>query len=118
MAIILLGISTLVYTVSLSLVTSVNAQQFSHFSDFQNMRLDELDIFPGILDSNGNKLSEAEISANEKRVTGGPFEGTRVRDNRIDIKYTPDANVDGCEKIVFIQVVKRTGTKGGPDDKP
>lgn len=56
-------------------------------------------------------------SDNDRRVTSGPFEGTRVRDNRIDIKYTPDANVGRCEKIVFIQVVKRTGTRTGHDGK-
>src|SRR5574341_2193859 len=76
-----LGISILMGSASLPLITPVNAQQFSPFSDFQSMHLDELDY--------GNAdIAEAQISANERRVTGGPFKGTRVRDSRIDIQYT------------------------------
>ncbi len=86
----------------LPLIISVNAQQFSPFSDF---------------DYGNDDITKAQISATARRVTGGPFEGTRVIDSRIDIKYTPDANVGKCEKIVFIQVVKRTGTRTGPDGK-
>ncbi len=72
---------------------------------------------PILTSVNAQPVVKAEINDNDRRVAGGPFGGTRVIDNRIDIKYTPDANAGRCEKIVFIQVVKRTGTRTGPDGK-
>jgi len=59
--------------------------------------------------------SAAQISQDGKQVTAGPFNGTKITGGKIDMKYTPDANVSPCRQIRFTQVVKRTGTKPGPD---
>lgn len=112
-----LGLSILMGLLSLPLVTPVGAQEFSPFPDFRNMSLPEFNTLQVKLTNGAQPLINAGRSDIDRRVTGGPFEGTRVRDDQIEIKYTSDANASGCEKIVFIQVIKRTGTKAGPDGK-